>query len=88
MFFEVLKTVYPALQTCSQILFRTNPDEYRGIGVIIIGMTIVQHYMGDANEAAHVLARYGASHGLGDVWLVGSPYFTFHVLVDDCVIIP
>jgi hypothetical protein len=63
-----LKTVYPALQTCSQTLFRTNPGEYRGIGVVVIGMTIVQHYMGDANEAAHVLARYGGFRGCLVSW--------------------
>jgi ribonuclease HI len=74
-----------------------NPFEFRGTGAVIIddcrqllaslGMATIRHCPREANGAAHALARYGASHGLGEVWLDVPPSFLIPVLVDDRVII-
>ena len=53
-----------------------HPDDYRGTGAVIIddcrevlmilGRATLQHYPREANQAAHELARRGATHGSGE----------------------
>ena len=73
-----------------------NPSDYRGSGAVIIddcrqllvglGMATTQHCPREANMAAHVLARYGATQG-ASFWFDDPPSFIIPVLVDDRVII-
>ena len=74
-----------------------NPDDYRGTCAVIIdkcqqlvaslGMVTIQHYLREANRAAHALSHYGATQGAGEFWFVDPHVFLIPVLVDDHIII-
>ena len=74
-----------------------NPSEYRGLGAVItdecrlllmqLGMATLEHCPREANEAAHSLARHGATQGVKEFWFDNPPSFLIPVIVDDRVII-